>query len=1005
MLQTTPKYASTHRLPVWLLRILLVVLIAGILSLLIESVVIALHSSTVHATTALPTNNDVNRTWYFAEGRVGNGFEEFMTLENPDPANNCSVAIQYYYSPGGTPTPLSKTVNVLVAHATRLTETVNNDLSYPVNQSAAANVSTVLSVNTGTTPSCAGIVAERPMYFHYQGVSSGSDVMGATGLSTTAYFADIQTQGSSITSFLTILNPPGGSTANIVAHYYSGGAQVGTQNLTVAAGTRGTISPNGTGLPPHVAVVVISDQPVLIERPSYFNTVVEGSAGTISSANSVVGQQQLHSNILFAEGYTGSGFQEYLALANVSATATNATVKLEYQNGHTQTVITSIAAYSQTFLDVNQLAQHPTGTCDTNPCSITPEVSADIQANTSIVAERQMYFHYHLSGSTQTATGGTDVIGGDGSTSNTIYNFAEGYSNTGYNEWLTLQNPTGNAETLYITIVNGLGRTYTASVNVGAVSRGTVNITSLVIQHLVQRGDPGKAYEASLTVMSNGGTPFLAERPMYWNTTGSSFATQGGSDVIGYGATQGSSLVAWNTFDGDSQRSGVNTAESMITQNNVGSLARLWQQTLPATADSSPVELPNVSTTGGVKNVLFVTTMAGSLLAIDAATGNQIWRENTSGAASYTTSSPALDPSGQFVYSYGLDGKVHKYAVGNGNEVTTGGWPATITLMPNVEKGSSALNIGNGYLYMTTSGYPGDGGHYEGHIVAVNLTTGSTSVFNSLCANIHQLLDSNSHDPNYCADVQSGIWARAGVVIDSVTHNVFVTTGNGLYNANSGGHDYGDSVIELSPDLSTIVDTYTPSNYVSLRNNDQDLGSDAPVLLPRQSSSSTPLMAVQGGKDTTLRLLNRQNLSGQSSPNHVGGELQAISLPQGCDIDTQPTAWTDANNTTWVFVANFCGLSAFKLVTNGQGHSSLQLAYTNSNSGSSPLIANGILFLQSNGVLYATNPTTGAILWKSTQPSAGGTIGGLHWQSPIVVNGTVYVPDNAGHLTAYGFAG
>lgn len=1012
MFYTTPKYAFTHRLIIYFLRISFAILITSMVSVLIDGVVIAFHASVVHAATDLRVsrraNSAVNKTWYFAEGRVGNGFEEFLTLENPDPAIDCSVTIQYTYSPGGTPTPLSKTVKVLVAHASRLTEKVNNDLNYPVNQAPAANVSTTLSVDSGTTPSCTGIVAERPMYFQYQGVNSGSDVLGATTLSTTAYFADmqtLQTQTSAITSFLTILNPPSGNTANIVAHYYSGGQQVGSQNLTVNAGTRGTISPNSIGLPPHVAVVVNSDQPVLIERPSYFKSVAEGNAGTVSSADSVVGQQQLHSDILFAEGYTGNGFQEYLALANVSATAASATVKLEYQNGHTQTVTTSVAAYEQTFLDVNQLGQHPTGTCDTNPCSITLSVSAEIQASVGIVAERQMYFHYHMSSPTQIATGGTDVTGGDNSTSNTIYNFAEGYTNTGYNEWLTLQNPTDSAETLYITIVNGLGRTYTAAVNVGAVSRGTVNITALVIQHLVRRGDPGKSYEVSITVQSNNSARFLAERPMYWNTTGSAFPTQGGSDIIGYGALLRSSLIAWNTFDGDSQRSGVNSDEMMITPNNVGSLARLWQQTLPATADSSPVELPNVSTSGGVKNVLFVTTMTGSLLALDAATGNQLWRQNTSGAASYTTSSPVLDPSGQYVYSYGLDGKVHKYAVGNGNEVTSGGWPATITLMPNVEKGSSALNIGNGYLYMTTSGYPGDGGHYEGHVVAVNLTTGTTTVFNSLCANIHQLLDSNSHDSNYCPDVQSGIWARGGVVIDPVTHNVFITTGNGLYTANSGGHDYGDTVVELSPDLSTIIDTYTPSNYVSLRNNDLDLGSDAPALLPAQSGSSTPLMAVQGGKDTTLRLLNRQNLSGQGGPNHVGGELQAIALPQGCDIDTQPTVWTDANNTTWVFVANFCGLSAFKLVTNGQGHSSLQLAYTNSNSGSSPLIANGILFLQSNGVLLATNAATGAVLWQSTQPSADGTIGGLHWQSPIVVNGCIYVPDNSGKLTAYGFPG
>ncbi len=456
-----------------------------------------------------------------------------------------------------------------------------------------------------------------------------------------------------------------------------------------------------------------------------------------------------------------------------------------------------------------------------------------------------------------------------------------------------------------------------------------------------------------------------------------------------------SKQIAWPAFDGGGQRSGINTSETTITAANVGTLTRKWQQALPAIADSSPVELPNVTTPMGVKTLLFLTTMHGSLVAVDAATGTLVWSANTSGP-NFTTSSPALDPNGHFVYGYGIDGKIHKYAVGTGAETTTGGWPVTITLMPNVEKGSSAINVGNGYLYMVTSGYPGDGGHYEGHVVAINLASGKVTVFNSLCANIPQLLG-----PTTCQQVQSGIWARGGAVIDPVTGNVFVSTGNGTFDANNGGHNYGDTEIELSPDLTKVVDTYTPTNFAQLQANDQDLASASPVMLPKQANSKTPYMLVQGGKDNTLRLLNRQNLSGKGSPNHVGGELQAIGLPQGGDVDTHPIAWTDAKNTTWVFVANFTGFSAFKVATDTNGNSSLQFAYQNNDVSSSPFIANGVLYLQGPGVLRAVDPTTGNTLWSSSQASAGGSIGGLHWQSPIVVNGQVFVPDNSGKITAY----
>ena len=457
---------------------------------------------------------------------------------------------------------------------------------------------------------------------------------------------------------------------------------------------------------------------------------------------------------------------------------------------------------------------------------------------------------------------------------------------------------------------------------------------------------------------------------------------------------QGTQSVIWPAFDGGGQRSGVNSSETILTSSSVKQLKLLWQVTLPAVADSSPVELPQVQTPNGIKTLLFVTTKSGSLLAIDAATGSLVWRKDTSGPK-FTTSSPAIDPSKQYVYSYGLDGFVHKYAVGDGTEVVNSTWPALLTRMPDVEKGSSSLNIAKGYLYMTAGGYPGDAGHYEGHVIAVNLTTGIETVFNALCANIKHVLG-----PNDCSDVQSAIWGRAGAVVDPITKDVYVTTGNGPFRTD--GRSFGDSIIKLSPDLNTILDSYTPSNYASLQANDQDLGSAAPALLPYQAKSSTPNMMVQAGKDNTLRLVNRDNLSGQGGPDHVGGELQAIPLPQSGDVDTHPAVWNDSSGTTWVFVANFQGFSAFRVVTDATGHTSLRLAYQDSHSGSSPFIAHGILYLQGSGVIYALKPSTGAVLWRSTQSSAGGTIGSLHWQSPIVVNGHLYALDNAGHFSAYG---
>lgn len=465
----------------------------------------------------------VSKTWYFAEGRVGAGFKEYLTLGNPDPLNDCSVNIQYLIEGGNA---VTKTVTV--AHASRLTESVNGDLNVPSTQSAGVSVSTVVTVNASST--CNGIVAERPMYFNYHGINSGSDVVGATKLGTTFYFADVPT-GGGYSSFITILNPSGNNAATVTATYYLGGRTVGTaQTVTVQPGVRGTIVPNGTGLPPHVAAIVTSSQPVVVERPDYFSNINAGNAQTVSGAASVVGVRTLANDWLFAEGYTAGRFQEYFVISNIDTTAkaaANVTVKLEYTDGTTQAFTLLVNSLDQAIWNVNANAK-------------SGAVSAEITSTgANIIVERQLFFQYdhtvNVSGGFRvTAMGGTDVIGQVGPAGKTAYSFAEGYNKTGYNEWLTLQNPTNSNETIYVTLVNGYGRVYTPNgYLVPAHSRSTVDITALVLQALVQPNDDYRGYEVSMTVQTiAAGAFFVAERPMYWNT--GSGGTQGGSDVIGY---------------------------------------------------------------------------------------------------------------------------------------------------------------------------------------------------------------------------------------------------------------------------------------------------------------------------------------------------------------------------------------------------------------------------------------------------------------------------------------
>jgi len=442
------------------------------------------------------------------------------------------VSIQYLYTPDRG-LAQTKTVSAGVPANQRATRNVDADLGTSPTGLGISD-SAIVTVDNNASPNCAGIVVERPMYFttfgNSLGTNSGHDVLGTTRLGTSFYFANVpvgnQPSGGRYSSFITILNPPGAATAQVTATYFANGQQVGIQQVNVPGGTRGTIFPANANpaLPGHVSAVVNSNQPVDVERPTYFSNINGGHAGTVSGAADVVGVQSLSNDWLFAEGYTGGMFQENFVIANLdpSKATASVTINLEYTDGSTHPFNVIVNALSELNWNVN--------TSGTNPTS--QSVSAEITSTgANVVVEREMFFKYsHVAnGRNLGVMGGTDVIGQVGPAAATAYSFAEGYTNAGYDEWLTVQNPTANIETVNVLLVNAMGTIYTFPITVVAHSRYTVDIVAMVLQHMYHSGDTFKAFEISMALQSSS-SPFVAERPMYWNASG----TQGGDDVIGF---------------------------------------------------------------------------------------------------------------------------------------------------------------------------------------------------------------------------------------------------------------------------------------------------------------------------------------------------------------------------------------------------------------------------------------------------------------------------------------
>ncbi len=457
----------------------------------------------------------------------------------------------------------------------------------------------------------------------------------------------------------------------------------------------------------------------------------------------------------------------------------------------------------------------------------------------------------------------------------------------------------------------------------------------------------------------------------------------------------------WLQWGYDQTHTGNNVDETTISADNVAQLTRRYQTTISSNANVAPVFASAIETPAGTKDLLFVTSQNGRLTAFDAADGTVVWSANTTGT-SPTESAPAIDPNRQFVYGYGIDGKVHKYQIGDGTEITTGGWPQIATLKPSVEKGASAIawgiSAGTTYLYVVNNGYVGDGGDYQGHLTTVNLTTGTQTVFNTLCSDItiHMILNGQS-GTNDCSSRQNGIWGRPGATFDPATDRVYITTGNGPYNADTGGLDWGDSVLALNPDGTGMgagfpVDAYAPLDVDQLQGGDVDLGSASLTILKAPAGSIYPHIGVETGKDSRLHLINLDDMSGTGSPGPLGGAIEVIDVPVSeFWMKTQTATWVDTagDGATWVFVGNGSGLSGLKLGLD-LNVPFLQPTWTKSANATSTIIANGIIYHIGNctggNCLFARDPHTGDVLW--TSPTLGGSI---KWQSPILVNGALYV--------------
>lgn len=486
------------------------------------------------------------------------------------------------------------------------------------------------------------------------------------------------------------------------------------------------------------------------------------------------------------------------------------------------------------------------------------------------------------------------------------------------------------------------------------------------------------------------------------------------------------------TQHNDVSRSGLNSNETFLTPQNVtaGTFGKLFTQNVDGIIVGQPLYASNVlMNDGNVHNVVFVATQHNTVFAFDGDNnqGNNaapLWAVSLNGAgtsdpiADYgctgthfteigVTGTPVIDSAKTTLYVVAKTVtagqrafSLHALNISTGAELLGG--PVVIngtapssngsgTFNPIYQLQRPALLLESGTLYIGFGGNGCDEYAYNGWVFAYNSQTlAQTGAF---------LVTPDG--------TRASIWqGGAGPAADEFG-NIYVVTANGTYDGPESKNDFGDTVLKMGWNGSTfgVLDYFTPQNQLQLAQQDLDLGSSGPLILPDQPGLY-PHELVAGGKQGTLYLINRDDMGEfnpdaddviQSIPKAVVGELTGVpsywngSVYVAGDLDyiKQFALINGALTTTPV--------SETSVVFQGMGPASTSISANGS--------SNGILWAlaHSTNVLYAFNATNLSELYNSSQaPKLRDKLSPLiRFATPTVTNGKVYIGGRS-TLTVYG---
>jgi hypothetical protein len=489
------------------------------------------------------------------------------------------------------------------------------------------------------------------------------------------------------------------------------------------------------------------------------------------------------------------------------------------------------------------------------------------------------------------------------------------------------------------------------------------------------------------------------------------------------------------TYHNDTYRTGWNNAETTLTPSNVNAaqFGLLTTVALDDQVDAQPLLVPNVNITAGnfqgLHNVVYVVTGNDTVYAIDANAGTILLTNHlgtpmtnplgctNNGPHVGITSTPVIDTSSSTLYLIAYT----KGAKGSGPSYTLHGLDLgslTDKITPAVVSASHTLSDGTSFVFNATyqrqrpALLQANGNIYAGFGSFCDFSAGSSrgwllgwnaATLAPLAAN--QLFDKQATSPD--GFFLSSIWMSGyGLAADDSGNIVFVT-GNSDYAGTTydGVTNIQESTIEVSSDLTTVVDLFTPTNQGFLDQVDEDFGSGGVLVLPDQPGSM-PHFAVATGKDGNMYFMNEDDLGGYSTTgNNVLGTYQV----GGCwcgesyfvdPVDGLARVVSSGGNTVGVWELQTSPIPsltrvAHATITTGQDPGFFTSVSSNGNA--SPIIwalSRPLSQQLANIQLFAFNPESGGKTMAQLFKAAAGSWpnqGGNSNLVPMIANGMVYV--------------